>query len=92
MIVLPDKYISLIRDSGHDSYWFITTLLYMIRMIWRWTLCSAWSSVPSFSFQVLQKLGKADETKDEQFEQCVQNFKRQEVRFQSQAIIHIMIT
>uniref|UniRef100_A0A8C1HFE1 Amphiphysin n=1 Tax=Cyprinus carpio carpio TaxID=630221 RepID=A0A8C1HFE1_CYPCA len=29
-------------------------------------------------FQVLQKLGKADETKDEQFEQCVQNFKRQE--------------
>uniref|UniRef100_A0A672PRU0 Amphiphysin-like n=1 Tax=Sinocyclocheilus grahami TaxID=75366 RepID=A0A672PRU0_SINGR len=27
---------------------------------------------------VLQKLGKADETKDEQFEQCVQNFKRQE--------------
>lgn len=29
-------------------------------------------------FLVLQKLGKADETKDEQFEQCVQNFKRQE--------------
>ncbi|XP_050992575.1 amphiphysin isoform X7 [Labeo rohita] len=28
--------------------------------------------------KVLQKLGKADETKDEQFEQCVQNFKRQE--------------
>ncbi|KAK1786825.1 hypothetical protein P4O66_017008 [Electrophorus voltai] len=28
--------------------------------------------------QVLQKLGKADETKDEQFEQCVLNFKRQE--------------
>ncbi|KAJ8389212.1 hypothetical protein AAFF_G00122320 [Aldrovandia affinis] len=28
--------------------------------------------------EVLQKLGKADETKDEQFEQCVQNFKRQE--------------
>ncbi|KAK3567535.1 hypothetical protein QTP86_020054, partial [Hemibagrus guttatus] len=27
---------------------------------------------------VLQKLGKADETKDEQFEQCVQNFKQQE--------------
>uniref|UniRef100_A0A672N2K0 Amphiphysin-like n=1 Tax=Sinocyclocheilus grahami TaxID=75366 RepID=A0A672N2K0_SINGR len=32
----------------------------------------------SFSCKVLQKLGKADETKDEQFEQCVQNFKRQE--------------
>lgn len=30
--------------------------------------------------QVLQKLGKADETKDEQFEQVVINFKRQEVR------------
>uniref|UniRef100_A0A286XSB9 Amphiphysin n=1 Tax=Cavia porcellus TaxID=10141 RepID=A0A286XSB9_CAVPO len=29
---------------------------------------------------VLQKLGKADETKDEQFEEYVQNFKRQEVR------------
>ncbi|XP_066579629.1 amphiphysin isoform X2 [Amia ocellicauda] len=29
--------------------------------------------------KVLQKLGKADETKDEQFEQFVQNFKRQEV-------------
>uniref|UniRef100_A0AAY4DW79 Amphiphysin n=1 Tax=Denticeps clupeoides TaxID=299321 RepID=A0AAY4DW79_9TELE len=28
--------------------------------------------------KVLQKLGKADETKDEQFEQCVINFKRQE--------------
>uniref|UniRef100_A0A4W4HK07 Amphiphysin n=1 Tax=Electrophorus electricus TaxID=8005 RepID=A0A4W4HK07_ELEEL len=28
--------------------------------------------------KVLQKLGKADETKDEQFEQCVLNFKRQE--------------
>ncbi|KFP52595.1 Myc box-dependent-interacting protein 1, partial [Cathartes aura] len=27
--------------------------------------------------QVLQKLGKADETKDEQFEQCVQNFNKQ---------------
>ncbi|NXE14920.1 AMPH protein, partial [Lophotis ruficrista] len=30
---------------------------------------------------VLQKLGKADETKDEQFEEYVQNFKRQEVSF-----------
>ncbi|XP_048867888.1 amphiphysin isoform X1 [Brienomyrus brachyistius] len=28
--------------------------------------------------KVLQKLGKADETKDEQFEQCVLNFKKQE--------------
>lgn len=27
--------------------------------------------------QVLQKLGKADETKDEGFEQCVQNFSKQ---------------
>uniref|UniRef100_A0A8B9C437 Myc box-dependent-interacting protein 1 n=1 Tax=Anser brachyrhynchus TaxID=132585 RepID=A0A8B9C437_9AVES len=27
--------------------------------------------------EVLQKLGKADETKDEQFEQCVQNFNKQ---------------
>ncbi|RLW04854.1 hypothetical protein DV515_00005602 [Chloebia gouldiae] len=31
----------------------------------------------SLSLQVLQKLGKADETKDEQFEQCVQNFNKQ---------------
>ncbi|XP_025065887.1 myc box-dependent-interacting protein 1 isoform X2 [Alligator sinensis] len=31
----------------------------------------------SFANQVLQKLGKADETKDEQFEQCVQNFNKQ---------------
>ncbi|XP_009999844.1 PREDICTED: amphiphysin [Chaetura pelagica] len=30
------------------------------------------------STMVLQKLGKADETKDEQFEEYVQNFKRQE--------------
>ncbi|KAM3849947.1 amphiphysin [Diretmus argenteus] len=30
--------------------------------------------------KVLQKLGKADETRDEQFEQVVINFKRQEVR------------
>ncbi|XP_070437119.1 myc box-dependent-interacting protein 1 isoform X50 [Equus przewalskii] len=29
------------------------------------------------SWMVLQKLGKADETKDEQFEQCVQNFNKQ---------------
>ena len=29
---------------------------------------------------MLQKLGKADETKDEQFEQVVVNFRRQEVR------------
>eukprot|EP00071_Canis_lupus_P028180 XP_022261737.1 myc box-dependent-interacting protein 1 isoform X12 [Canis lupus familiaris] len=29
------------------------------------------------SLKVLQKLGKADETKDEQFEQCVQNFNKQ---------------
>ncbi|KAK2525901.1 Bin1 [Columba guinea] len=28
-------------------------------------------------YRVLQKLGKADETKDEQFEQCVQNFNKQ---------------
>uniref|UniRef100_A0A8C6LJT4 Amphiphysin n=1 Tax=Nothobranchius furzeri TaxID=105023 RepID=A0A8C6LJT4_NOTFU len=33
--------------------------------------------------KVLQKLGKADETKDEQFEQVVLNFKRQEVRYGS---------
>uniref|UniRef100_A0A8C9G3B4 Bridging integrator 1 n=1 Tax=Pavo cristatus TaxID=9049 RepID=A0A8C9G3B4_PAVCR len=31
--------------------------------------------------KVLQKLGKADETKDEQFEQCVQNFNKQLVRW-----------
>ncbi|XP_035879575.1 myc box-dependent-interacting protein 1 isoform X4 [Phyllostomus discolor] len=31
----------------------------------------------SSSWVVLQKLGKADETKDEQFEQCVQNFNKQ---------------
>ncbi|XP_061694575.1 amphiphysin isoform X2 [Syngnathoides biaculeatus] len=31
-----------------------------------------------FGIQVLQKLGKADETKDEQFEQVVINFRRQE--------------
>ncbi|KAF0046390.1 hypothetical protein F2P81_000023 [Scophthalmus maximus] len=30
--------------------------------------------------KVLQKLGKADETKDEQFEQVVVNFRRQEVK------------
>ncbi|XP_015274674.1 PREDICTED: amphiphysin [Gekko japonicus] len=30
------------------------------------------------NLRVLQKLGKADETKDEQFEEYVQNFKRQE--------------
>uniref|UniRef100_G3U552 Bridging integrator 1 n=1 Tax=Loxodonta africana TaxID=9785 RepID=G3U552_LOXAF len=34
--------------------------------------------------QVLQKLGKADETKDEQFEQCVQNFNKQLTRGQWQ--------
>ena len=44
--------------------------------------CSShWASQaddPSFSVrQVLQKLGKADETKDEQFEQCGQNFNKQ---------------
>lgn len=32
---------------------------------------------------MLQKLGKADETKDEQFEQVVINFRRQEVRDRS---------
>uniref|UniRef100_A0A8C0FN70 Myc box-dependent-interacting protein 1 n=1 Tax=Bubo bubo TaxID=30461 RepID=A0A8C0FN70_BUBBB len=32
--------------------------------------CRLWGAV-------LQKLGKADETKDEQFEQCVQNFNKQ---------------
>uniref|UniRef100_A0A8B9PP55 Amphiphysin n=1 Tax=Apteryx owenii TaxID=8824 RepID=A0A8B9PP55_APTOW len=32
----------------------------------------------TFLSPVLQKLGKADETKDEQFEEYVQNFKRQE--------------
>lgn len=37
-------------------------------------------SSPVLHLQVLQKLGKADETKDEQFEEYVQNFKRQEVR------------
>ncbi|XP_073926589.1 myc box-dependent-interacting protein 1 isoform X11 [Castor canadensis] len=36
------------------------------------------SQQPCFSnLSVLQKLGKADETKDEQFEQCVQNFNKQ---------------
>ncbi|KAF7247872.1 Amphiphysin [Varanus komodoensis] len=34
--------------------------------------------VMTFARKVLQKLGKADETKDEQFEEYVQNFKRQE--------------
>ncbi|XP_044859516.1 amphiphysin isoform X4 [Mauremys mutica] len=38
---------------------------------------TAWGRDPS-TIQVLQKLGKADETKDEQFEEYVQNFKRQE--------------
>lgn len=33
---------------------------------------------------MLQKLGKADETKDEQFEQVVVNFRRQEVRERTQ--------
>ncbi|KAJ8777848.1 hypothetical protein J1605_014201 [Eschrichtius robustus] len=32
---------------------------------------------PGVQCKVLQKLGKADETKDEQFEQCVQNFNKQ---------------
>ncbi|XP_049745039.1 myc box-dependent-interacting protein 1 isoform X12 [Elephas maximus indicus] len=32
---------------------------------------------PGDLLMVLQKLGKADETKDEQFEQCVQNFNKQ---------------
>ncbi|XP_058404751.1 myc box-dependent-interacting protein 1 isoform X2 [Diceros bicornis minor] len=35
------------------------------------------SSLWSRAKEVLQKLGKADETKDEQFEQCVQNFNKQ---------------
>ncbi|KAG8513184.1 Myc box-dependent-interacting protein 1 [Galemys pyrenaicus] len=40
--------------------------------------CLKITLVPSPSaLQVLQKLGKADETKDEQFEQCVQNFNKQ---------------
>ncbi|XP_073401440.1 myc box-dependent-interacting protein 1 isoform X6 [Dendrobates tinctorius] len=38
---------------------------------------SHFRSASSTSLQVLQKLGKADETKDEQFEQCVQNFNKQ---------------
>ncbi|RLW11538.1 hypothetical protein DV515_00001835 [Chloebia gouldiae] len=38
-----------------------------------WVLLAA-----TVTAQVLQKLGKADETKDEQFEEYVQNFKRQE--------------
>ncbi|XP_050773014.1 myc box-dependent-interacting protein 1 isoform X2 [Gopherus flavomarginatus] len=33
--------------------------------------------IPLYLILVLQKLGKADETKDEQFEQCVQNFNKQ---------------
>ncbi|KAJ6662053.1 hypothetical protein lerEdw1_012900 [Lerista edwardsae] len=37
-----------------------------------------WLAVGSGTVRVLQKLGKADETKDEQFEEYVQNFKRQE--------------
>ncbi|KAJ8272686.1 hypothetical protein GJAV_G00092200 [Gymnothorax javanicus] len=37
--------------------------------------------------KVLQKLGKADETKDEQFEQCVQNFKRQEACLNLMSIV-----
>lgn len=41
--------------------------------------CASQADDPPFSLcrQVLQKLGKADETKDEQFEQCVQNFNKQ---------------
>lgn len=35
------------------------------------------TSLLPLPWQVLQKLGKADETKDEQFEQCVQNFNKQ---------------
>ncbi|EPY75930.1 myc box-dependent-interacting protein 1 isoform 2 [Camelus ferus] len=41
---------------------------------------SVWTSgalEASGALMVLQKLGKADETKDEQFEQCVQNFNKQ---------------
>ncbi|KAF3824550.1 hypothetical protein GH733_008835 [Mirounga leonina] len=37
---------------------------------------AGWGGKPSVVL-VLQKLGKADETKDEQFEQCVQNFNKQ---------------
>lgn len=43
-------------------------------MIYTTTIC-----LTQMTAQVLQKLGKADETKDEQFEQVVINFRRQEV-------------
>ncbi|XP_070097847.1 myc box-dependent-interacting protein 1 isoform X27 [Equus caballus] len=46
-------------------------------------LCTSRAALPALcapsvqGHEVLQKLGKADETKDEQFEQCVQNFNKQ---------------
>lgn len=43
-------------------------------------MCFTINLYHSLISQVLQKLGKADETKDEQFEQVVVNFRRQEVR------------
>lgn len=43
----------------------------------------------SCTLQVLQKLGKADETKDEQFEQVVINFRRQEVREDLNSVIYM---
>ncbi|XP_060009029.1 myc box-dependent-interacting protein 1 isoform X3 [Lagenorhynchus albirostris] len=42
--------------------------------VMEWVRVLNWAQDP---WQVLQKLGKADETKDEQFEQCVQNFNKQ---------------
>uniref|UniRef100_H0WLX4 Bridging integrator 1 n=1 Tax=Otolemur garnettii TaxID=30611 RepID=H0WLX4_OTOGA len=46
-------------------------------LVWSFSFSKQQSPLLLLHHQVLQKLGKADETKDEQFEQCVQNFNKQ---------------
>ncbi|XP_016057213.1 PREDICTED: myc box-dependent-interacting protein 1 isoform X9 [Miniopterus natalensis] len=46
-------------------------------LLWLVSFSGQHSILLPLPLQVLQKLGKADETKDEQFEQCVQNFNKQ---------------
>lgn len=69
VILTPSKHILILKAHGLSPHLVFNTLYIL------WLNC-----LTCVSLQVLQKLGKAVETKDEQFELCAQSLNKQQVQ------------
>lgn len=77
MVPVPWAALSWLRASRILAGWEPSVVLVTGHFWFGHPLSHGNTSLLLLPWQVLQKLGKADETKDEQFEQCVQNFNKQ---------------